>query len=112
MTFRWTHHSEVTVDRRRVIQRRDFLGNLTLGAAAAGLCSWSDWMTLQAEEMRREGTACILLWLAGGPSQFETFDPKPGHDNGGETKDIATSKTSRRRCPASALPTTCPRRLG
>jgi hypothetical protein len=26
------------------------------------------------------GTAksCILLWLAGGPSQLETFDPKPG----------------------------------
>ncbi|MBM4013988.1 MAG: DUF1501 domain-containing protein [Planctomycetes bacterium] len=25
----------------------------------------------------------ILLWLAGGPSQFETFDPKPGTPTGG-----------------------------
>ncbi len=23
----------------------------------------------------------ILLWLAGGPSQLETFDPHPGHDD-------------------------------
>ncbi len=28
---------------------------------------------------------------AGGPSQFETFSPKPGHPNGGQTKAIPTS---------------------
>ena len=25
----------------------------------------------------RSKTACILIWLDGGPSHFETFDPKP-----------------------------------
>ena len=35
--------------------------------------------------------ACILLWMAGGPSQLETFDPKPGTDHGGETRAIATA---------------------
>jgi len=35
--------------------------------------------------------ACILLWMQGGPSQFETFSPKPDHENGGETKAIGTS---------------------
>jgi uncharacterized protein (DUF1501 family) len=35
--------------------------------------------------------ACILLWMQGGPSPFETFSPKPGHENGGETKAIDTS---------------------
>ena len=35
--------------------------------------------------------ACILLCMRGGPSQFETFDPKPGHANGGATKAIATA---------------------
>ena len=35
--------------------------------------------------------ACILLWMQGGPSQFETFSPKPGHANGGETKAIPTN---------------------
>lgn len=26
---------------------------------------------------KRKSTACILLWLQGGPSQIDTFDPKP-----------------------------------
>ena len=29
--------------------------------------------------------------MAGGPSQLETFDPKPGTEHGGETKAIATA---------------------
>ena len=33
----------------------------------------------------------ILLWMQGGPSQFETFDPKPGTENGGPTEAIDTS---------------------
>ncbi len=33
----------------------------------------------------------ILLWMAGGPSQFETFDPKPDHENGGSTPVISTA---------------------
>ena len=32
----------------------------------------------------------ITLWLAGGPSQLETWDPKPGTRVGGETKSIKT----------------------
>jgi len=91
MTVSLHHHADVTVNRRRVVRRRDFLRSVSLGAAAVGLCSWSEWMSLQAAELRRQGMSCILLWMAGGPSQFETWDPKPGHDNGGETKDIATS---------------------
>src|SRR5205807_4631213 len=30
-------------------------------------------------------------WMAGGPSQFETLDPKPGAPNQGPTKAISTS---------------------
>ena len=33
----------------------------------------------------------ILLWMQGGPSQLETFDPHPGSKIGGETKAIETS---------------------
>ncbi len=33
---------------------------------------------------------CIVLWLNGGPSQLETFDPKPGTAQGGPTQAIAT----------------------
>ena len=35
--------------------------------------------------------ACIVLYMHGGASQFETFDPKPGHDSGGPTRAIATA---------------------
>jgi len=48
-------------------------------------------MSLQAAELRKQGKSMILLWMGGGPSQFETFDPKPDHANGGETKAISTS---------------------
>ena len=43
------------------------------------------------EDLRKRGMACILLFMQGGPSQFETFSPKSGHANGGETKAISTS---------------------
>lgn len=33
----------------------------------------------------------ITLWLSGGPSQLETWDPHPGTKIGGPTKAIATS---------------------
>ena len=32
----------------------------------------------------------IFLMLFGGPSQLETFDMKPDHENGGEFREIAT----------------------
>src|SRR5262249_8810466 len=35
--------------------------------------------------------SCILLWMNGGPSQLDTFDPKPGNANGGPFKAIETS---------------------
>ena len=35
--------------------------------------------------------SCILLWMSGGPSQLDTFDPKPEHENGGEFKPIDTA---------------------
>ncbi len=36
------------------------------------------------------GKKLVLLWLEGGPSQMETFDPKPGTENGGPLKALAT----------------------
>jgi hypothetical protein len=50
-------------------------------------------MLLHAEQMRQRGMACILLYLGGGPSQLESFDPKPDApaDMRGETRPIATA---------------------
>jgi uncharacterized protein (DUF1501 family) len=35
--------------------------------------------------------AAILLYMEGGPSQIDTWDPKPGRPTGGEFKAIATT---------------------
>ncbi|HEY5310993.1 MAG TPA: DUF1501 domain-containing protein [Pirellulales bacterium] len=91
MTMKFKHHVGVAVDRAGVIGRRDFVRGLSLASAAAGGLSWTDRLSLHAAELRRRQMSCILLWMPGGPSQFETFDPKPGHESGGETEAISTS---------------------
>jgi hypothetical protein len=91
MTIRLHRHIDVAISRRGRIRRRDFLKAVSLGAAGAGMRNWPDLMSVHADELRQRGMACILLWMQGGPSQFETWDPKPDHENGGETKAISTS---------------------
>src|SRR5438045_9319996 len=46
-----------------------------------------------APERASTAKACILLYMTGGPSQHETFDPKPDAPDGirGEYRPIATS---------------------
>ncbi len=63
-------------------------------ASALGL-SFSGWMPklAQAAHDSKTAKACILLWMSGGPSQLDTFDPKPGHENGGPVKAIPTKAT-------------------
>ena len=85
------HQVDINVNRFGTFGRRDFLRTISASAAAAGTLSWTDLMTLRAAELRQQHKACILLWMQGGPSQFETFSPKPGHANGGDTKAIATN---------------------
>jgi hypothetical protein len=86
---------QVGMSRDGVVSRRGFLRTLGIGVAglAGGVVpvSFTDLMALQAEELRKRRMACILLWMAGGPSQLETFDPKPGTEHGGETKAIETA---------------------
>jgi hypothetical protein len=81
---------QVRVTRDGAVSRRGFLRTAGLGAALAGF-GWLDWLTLHADELRRAGKSCILLWMAGGPSQFETFDPKPGAETQGPTGGIPTA---------------------
>ncbi|HEX3149337.1 MAG TPA: DUF1501 domain-containing protein [Gemmataceae bacterium] len=41
-----------------------------------------------AAEAKKERKHCILLWMNGGASQFETFDMKPGRPTGGPFRPI------------------------
>src|SRR5438067_983341 len=80
----------LNVTRDGVMSRRGFLRNVAGGAAAAAVLGWTDAVRLEAAELRKRGMACILLFLNGGASQFETFDPKPGTATGGPTQAIDT----------------------
>jgi hypothetical protein len=72
------------------LSRRHFLraGAVT---TAATLSPWFGRLATAAADDPKRKRACILLWMNGGPSQMETFDPKPGHKNGGPTQAIDTS---------------------
>lgn len=91
MTGGLQHHTHVSLRGRHVVRRRDFLKAAAACGLAAPALNWTNVLAANANDLRDRGMSCILLWMAGGPSQFETFSPKPGHQNGGETKAIDTS---------------------
>ena len=72
------------------LTRRSFLLRSTSGLLGSAAFGWAGRVRAEADALRRRGMACILLFLQGGASQFETFDPKPGTDTGGPTKAIDT----------------------
>ena len=86
-TLSW--HEDVQLSRRS-FSRRGFLYGMS-GLGLAGAFDFRDTMTLQAEELRKQGRSMILLYMQGAPSQLETFDPKPGTENGGPTEAIDTA---------------------
>ncbi len=76
------------------LSRRGFLG----AAAATGVGMFSDMTRLDAlaessisGELKKKQKRVILLWLAGGASQLETWDPKPGVPTGGPFRAIKTA---------------------
>ncbi len=67
-----------------------------LKSAAAGVCtvSASGWLPALADRVANDPKRrrhCIVLWMGGGPSQLDTFDLKPEHENGGEFKETKTN---------------------
>lgn len=71
--------------------RRDFLQLGLLGSVGLG---FSDILKLRAEGAGSKSQInCIMIWLDGGPSHYETFDPKPNapSDIRGSFNTIATS---------------------
>lgn len=77
----------MTARPRLTCDRRGWLAATGLGLAFA-------LPPLPARAARRRGAerspALVTIWLAGGPSQLETFDPHPGSPSGGPTRAIDT----------------------
>src|ERR1700748_2097006 len=73
------------------IHRRLFLQGLAAGATSLMSFNGLFSMPAFAEEAKRAQKHCILLWLCGAPSQFETWNPKPGRPTGGPFRRIGTT---------------------
>ncbi|MCS6850839.1 MAG: DUF1501 domain-containing protein [Gemmataceae bacterium] len=60
------------------ISRRQFLRIGGLSALGLSLPGYLRWRHLAAAEGKPvKDVSCILLWMQGGPSHIDTFDPKP-----------------------------------
>jgi hypothetical protein len=87
----------IAARRTRAFSRRDLLAALLRGASAAAaapsllslLCRQA--LAHAAAGGARRGRKLILVWLDGGPSQIDTFDPKPGAPTHGEFKVLPTA---------------------
>lgn len=82
-----------------VLSRRRFLGGVAAGmglASGFGLSAFTrPAVAAQLEDKQRQ---VLVIWLAGGSSQLETWDPKPHTETGGPFRDIETSVPGIRIC--------------
>ena len=80
----------------KTLTRREIMRLSAAGVAGASVSGWlgvlADHAARAAEKPARP-KSCILLWMPGGPSHHDTFDPKPDApaEIRGDLKAIATS---------------------
>ena len=80
---------------RAGLSRRDALRLATAGVTMGGMCGWlpvlarADAATVPTAKTAKK--SCIVLWMDGGPSHLDTFDPKPEAKGAGDFKPIDTS---------------------
>jgi hypothetical protein len=74
------------------MNRRHFLQHVA-GASALALPSLSFLQELraQAPKLKKNAKTLIILWMGGGPTHLDLWDPKPGSQNAGEFKPLKTS---------------------
>lgn len=89
MVFRNPNRNCEGMTRRSSLQLG--LGGL-LGGGLVGALSAASQAAKSSPGMTRQADACILVWLDGGPTHYETFDPKPDApvEIRGELESIAT----------------------
>ncbi|MFO0905205.1 MAG: DUF1501 domain-containing protein [Pirellulales bacterium] len=82
------------------LSRRMLLKGLLATGAGGVLLNWGGLTGLPAlaAEVQRQQKHCILLWMNGGASQFETFDMKPGRPTGGLFRPISTNVAGTQIC--------------
>jgi hypothetical protein len=79
--------------RQEHVSRRALLKGVMASAAGASVLNWGNLVNSahRADEVTKHQKRCILLWMNGGASQFETFDMKPDSRFGGPFRSIQTN---------------------
>ena len=78
----WEHH----------LTRRQLLGTTAGTAAAWGSGALGGLVKpARAEELKKKQRQVLFIWIDGGMSQYESWDPKPGTQFGGPFRSIPTS---------------------
>jgi len=72
------------------IDRRGFMKVGMGGLLSLLFAQWLDPRAVWAQGRPPKAKNCILLWMNGGPSHIDTFDPKPGASTGGPFQAIKT----------------------
>src|SRR5438270_5792599 len=80
------------------LSRRELLTLAAGGFAAYSTSGWIERLAADTAKHPQRKKSVILLWMNGGPSQTDTFDMKPGHENGGPFKEIQTSAPGLKIC--------------
>lgn len=86
--------------RHEHLSRRSLLKGSLATAGGAAVMNWGGLFQsdAHAQEVKKKKKHCILIWLNGGASQFETFDMKIGRPTGGMMRDIGTNLPGTRVC--------------
>ena len=67
------------------MKRRTFLSSL------ASVVAFSNVISANEEQLKKNGKSAILLWMGGGPSTMDIWDLKPGSPNGGPFRPMITT---------------------
>jgi hypothetical protein len=77
--------------RTDTITRREVLKASAMGLLGASCSGWLNLLAARAAQTQQKTKSCIVLWMDGGPSHKDTFDLRPGTDQGGPFKTIQTA---------------------
>jgi uncharacterized protein (DUF1501 family) len=74
-----------------LMNRREALKLSAAGVLGYSVSNWFNILASHASETGQQSKNCILLWMDGGPSHKDTFDLRPGTDQGGPFRQIQTN---------------------
>jgi len=74
-----------------MMNRREAMKLSAAGVLGVSVSNWFNILAAHASQTPQQTKNCILLWMDGGPSHKDTWDLRPGTDNGGPYRQIQTN---------------------